>query len=200
MFDRYVREVVAEPIVPDSAVRRLYNDRIDQFVAPEKVKVRHIFISLEDKRTDQALEAAQRIFSELQAHRVSYHADTPEGRAAFAAAFAAAARKYSDDPNAKDGGDLGWITRGQRDPKFEDAAFTVPAGVMSGIVGTEHGYHFILVEEKQAAGVIPYEEVRRQIREAMLANKQSEIMAAVSRITTELRAKSSVEVYAATLD
>ncbi|HEX6177238.1 MAG TPA: peptidylprolyl isomerase, partial [Thermoanaerobaculia bacterium] len=101
---------------------------------------------------------------------------------------------------AKDGGDAGWVVRGERDPKFEDAAFRVPVGVMSGIVGTDYGYYFILVEDKKAAGTVPFEEVRGNIRNAMLAQKQADVMAEVTRVTNELRAKGNVVVYTANLD
>ena len=200
MFDRYVREVVAANIVTDAAVQKVYDDQRQRFVAPERVNIRYIFLSLEDGRPEQVLEEAQQIFSELQAHRVTFGKPTPESRAGFSAAFAHAARKYSDDPNAKDGGNAGWIVRGERDPKFENAAFSVPVGVMSGIVGTDYGYYFILVEDKKPAGPVPFEEVRDNIRNAMLAQKQSEVMAEVTRITNELRAKGDVVVYTANVD
>lgn len=200
MFNRYVRDVIAPKIVPESAVRDLYVARADQLVAPERVKVRQIFLSLEDKRPEEVLAAAQKIFSELQAHRVTFHPESAGGREAFSKVFAEAARKYSDDPTAKDGGDLGWITRGQRDAKVEEVAFTMPAGIMSGIVGTDQGYYFILVEERKPAGVVPFEEVRHDLREALLVSKQREIMAEVGRVTAELRTRSNVVVYAAYVD
>ena len=200
MFDRYVREVIAPHIVPETSIRAFYDQRTMQFAQPEKVKARHIFISTIDRRPDQALEKAQNIFSELQAYRITHHANSDEGRALFATRFAEAARKYSDEATAHEGGDLGWIMRGQRDPKFEDAAFTVPVGIMSGIVGTDAGYHFILIEDRQPGGIRPFEDVRRDIREALYAAKQGEIMTAVGHVTTELRRAGSVTVYAEAID
>ncbi|HUP47334.1 MAG TPA: peptidylprolyl isomerase, partial [Thermoanaerobaculia bacterium] len=99
-----------------------------------------------------------------------------------------------------DGGNLGWVERGQLDPKFEEVAFAMPEGVMSGIVGTRFGYHLILVEEKKPAAPQPYEEVRRDIREVLLSQKQTEIMTAVSRLTGELRRTSKVAVYSEHLE
>ncbi len=61
--------------------------------------------------------------------------------------FAALAREHSDDVGtATLGGDLGWFRRGQMVPEFENTAFALGAGRVSGIVETVFGYHIIKVE------------------------------------------------------
>jgi len=64
--------------------------------------------------------------------------------------FELLATLYSDDPgSAKEGGDLGWATRGTFVPEFEDAAFTLENGKISGIIETTFGYHILqLIERK----------------------------------------------------
>lgn len=55
---------------------------------------------------------------------------------------------YSIEPGAADrGGDLGYFQRGDMLPEFEEAAFSLEPGEISGIVETRHGYHIILVED-----------------------------------------------------
>ena len=58
--------------------------------------------------------------------------------------FADAAAEFSDCPSGSNGGDLGEFTRGQMVLPFEDAAFSLEVGQMSGIVETQFGYHLIL--------------------------------------------------------
>jgi peptidyl-prolyl cis-trans isomerase D len=54
--------------------------------------------------------------------------------------FAAIARQHSDDPGSKEkGGELGWVTRGQMVPPFEQAAFTLKPKEISNIVKTDFG-------------------------------------------------------------
>ncbi len=58
--------------------------------------------------------------------------------------FAALARRNSEDPgSAVQGGDLGFVRRGQFVPEFEVAAFALADSQVSGAVETEFGYHII---------------------------------------------------------
>jgi parvulin-like peptidyl-prolyl isomerase len=63
--------------------------------------------------------------------------------------FATLAKEYSDDTgSASSGGELGWIGRNEGlDKTFEDAAFKLKKGEISGPVKTQFGYHIIQVED-----------------------------------------------------
>jgi len=64
--------------------------------------------------------------------------------------FAEIAKKVSTDGYASNGGDLGFVSRGQLGvPELEDAAFKLEAGKVSGIIKTQYGYHIIKVTEKK---------------------------------------------------
>jgi parvulin-like peptidyl-prolyl isomerase len=65
--------------------------------------------------------------------------------------FAEAAKQLSTDTTTKeDGGDLGWFPRNFMDPAFEEAAFALEPGQVSGVVPSQFGFHIIKVEEKAA--------------------------------------------------
>ena len=200
LFDRYVREVVASEIVTDAAVREFYDKNIKDFMEGDKVKVRHIVIATNNRTPAEAEEIMRRIFTELQTHIVALHAAGESGRLTFRSRFAEAARKYSEDGSAQEGGDLGWVERGRLDPKFEEVAFGMPPGVMSGIVSTQFGYHLILVDDVKPAGPQPFENVSRAIREYLLSQKSADVMTSVTRLTNELRRTSKVSVYSENLD
>ena len=57
--------------------------------------------------------------------------------------FADLAKRHSDCPSGKRGGDLGSFGRGQMVAAFEQTAFSLPVGSTSGVVETPFGYHVI---------------------------------------------------------
>jgi foldase protein PrsA len=63
--------------------------------------------------------------------------------------FAEIAKANSEDSSASNGGDLGFVEKGQTVPEFEEEAFKLENGQVSGIVKTQYGFHIIKVTEKQ---------------------------------------------------
>ncbi len=62
--------------------------------------------------------------------------------------FASLARTYSQDNSTVNGGDLGWNGKGRWVKPFEDAAFRMRVGEISGLVRTQFGIHIIKVTGK----------------------------------------------------
>jgi peptidyl-prolyl cis-trans isomerase C len=62
--------------------------------------------------------------------------------------FAAVAKRFSGCPSGKNGGDLGWFTKGQMVPEFEKVAFEEDVGKVVGPIKTQFGYHVIKVTGK----------------------------------------------------
>jgi len=58
--------------------------------------------------------------------------------------FADLARTESDCSSAKHGGDLGLFGKGEMQPSFEEAAFSLKVGELSQIVHSDSGSHLIL--------------------------------------------------------
>lgn len=66
--------------------------------------------------------------------------------------FTEMVKKYSEDPSAKyNNGDLGYFSAFKMVYEFEDAAFNLEPGEVSGLVRTQFGYHIIKVTDKRPA-------------------------------------------------
>jgi peptidyl-prolyl cis-trans isomerase C len=63
--------------------------------------------------------------------------------------FEKIAQERSICPSGKKGGNLGWFTRGRMVKEFENAAFALKKGQVSGPVKTQFGYHIIKVVDAE---------------------------------------------------
>lgn len=97
--------------------------------------------------------------------------------------FAKIAQKYSEDPSASSGGQLGTFGRGQMVTEFEDAAFSMKPGQISDIVETQYGYHIIKVTgrvDKQET----YNDVKGEIKKTLASEKYTKYVEKLKKDST----------------
>jgi len=63
--------------------------------------------------------------------------------------FEELAKQHSKCPSGKNGGDLGYFSRGQMAVEFEEAAFELSKGKVSKPVQTDFGFHLIKVVDRR---------------------------------------------------
>jgi hypothetical protein len=64
--------------------------------------------------------------------------------------FVKLANEFTEDPSGKGtGGDLGWFGRGMMVKPFEDTAFALKQGEVSGVIETQFGFHIVKTEERR---------------------------------------------------
>jgi len=201
LFDRYVRDVVSQPIVTDAELKKYYDEHPADFAIPEKVKVRHIIVVPTDngpgrKTRAEAQEKIQAIAAELHQQNV-FPAGTDQQtiERVVLKNFSEAAKKYSEDGAAASGGDLGWVGPNVLDPTFEQAAFILKKGVISGVVETRFGFHLILVEDRKPATTLSFDEAKPQIREYLMNQHGAEVLEAVAKLTNDLRNNSKIATF-----
>ncbi len=142
-----IQQTHEAPTVTEEEIDTFFTSHADQLgEKPATVTFRQVVLA--PQASDSARSAAFRKAADVLA-QIRNGAD-----------FAQLAKRYSDDPGTRDrGGDLGWFRRGQMVREFEDAAFALPAGGVSGIVETPYGFHIIKVEkvrgpERQARHIL----------------------------------------------
>ncbi len=106
--------------------------------------------------------------------------------------FAKLAQENSGCPSSKQGGDLGYFGKGQMVKPFEEAAFAMKPGDVSGVVETQFGYHIIKLTEKKAAAKIAFDEVKAKIADSL---KRKKVTEAINATLEDAKKKAKIEVF-----
>jgi peptidyl-prolyl cis-trans isomerase C len=182
LIQKYVETKIAPKVtVSDEAAKSFYDENTERMQTPERLHLRHILVAAQP---EAPAEEKQKAKTEAEALAAKVKAGED---------FAALAKEHSDDPGSKpNGGDLNWVAKGQTVEPFEQAAWGLKDGEVSGVVETRFGYHLIQRLETQAAGVVPFEQVKDRIR-GFLTQRQTQ--QAVQAEVEALKAKGKVETY-----
>ena len=130
--------------VSDEEIQRYYKENQALFTEPQEIKIRHIVVN-----TESALKEVVTKLSQGES-------------------FEKLASTYNIGNFKVDGGNLGYIRRGQLAPpfaQFEEAAFSLRRkGEVSEVVSTPYGYHIIRLEDMRGSTVRPLSQVKERIR------------------------------------
>ncbi|MHC4371242.1 MAG: peptidylprolyl isomerase [Planctomycetota bacterium] len=164
-------EKMAKPSKAD--IEAYYKENKDQFRTPERIRVAHI-VKHVNWQTDE--ESAYRAITEA-------HKELTDG-----AAFEMVVEKYTDC--ADNGGDLGFIMKGQMVEEFEDVVFNLGVGQISDIFRTRFGFHIAKVYAREAEGIASLDDVKDRIVEALEEQMRSK---AIDDFVDDLRSKAKIE-------
>jgi foldase protein PrsA len=155
--------------ITDEDIKKYYDENLEMLKTPEQVQASHILVATK--------EEAEAVLAELQ----------------NGADFAKLAQEKSIDPGSKEkGGDLGYFAKGEMEEPFEQAAFSLEAGKLSGVVTTSHGSHIIKVTGRKAEATPALEEKKADIQKILTNEK---ISAMATEWITEKKNAASVENY-----
>ncbi|MGH9570341.1 MAG: peptidylprolyl isomerase, partial [Candidatus Angelobacter sp.] len=176
-----------------SDLERYYSANQEQYRVPERAKVRHILIKTPpagaDGKVDQKAVAEARAKAEDVLKQVKAGGN-----------FADLAKKYSQDPgSASQGGELGWIVKGQTVPEFEKTAFAQNPGQISDLVQTSYGFHIIQTEEKEPAHLKSLTEVKSTIEPLVKQQKASAVLTQEVNQAEDISQKQGLDKAAAAL-
>lgn len=160
IINRQVRKKVN---ITTEDVERYYRLNPKKFTAQERVRLRHILLSLPagaaPEREKEVIKRAMEIRSKTLA----------------GADFAKLAHEYSEGAGAAEGGDIGWISRGSLLKEIEEIAFNkLSAGEISQPLRTSLGVHLIKLEVREAGKLLPLAEVQGKIKEELYAKTSDE--------------------------
>ncbi|MFQ5695787.1 MAG: peptidyl-prolyl cis-trans isomerase, partial [Terriglobia bacterium] len=130
-------------VIPAADVEAYYRSQQQSYRLPERVQARHILF----RQAEDARAKAEQVLAQLK----------KGGR------FAALAREHSEDPLTREqGGEIGWVQRGQAVGALEEVLFSRPPGAVE-LVEASYGFHIVQVLAREEARLRPLEEVRAEI-------------------------------------
>lgn len=161
------REILDKIKVDDEEVLEYYEQNKDGFTEKEQVHLYNILLETEKE--------AQDVLEQLEA----------------GGDFSEIAIEKSAGPSATQGGDLGYLTRGTIIPEIEEVVFALELEELSEVIKTDFGFHILKITEKKPETVKALEEVKEDIIQTLLPDKQKE---AFENFLEELKSKSEIEI------
>lgn len=159
------------PAPSEADMNAYYEQNKSRYVLPARVLLSHILVNVADDAS-QADRDAARAKAQALAQKV----------AADKSSFAQVARDESQDiGTAKDGGRLGWVTKGALPAQLEQAIFTLAKNDVSGVVEGPDGFHVFLAEDVETERGETFEQakakVEAEIRRQLGADRFAEMAA-----------------------
>ena len=150
-------------VLKESDLRTYYEQNVQQLSGKEERRASHILIT-----SPKTASTGEREKSKLKAQELlAVVIKSPDD-------FANIARKNSQDPgSAPNGGDLDYFTRGSMVKSFEDSAFSMKKGEVSGVVESEFGFHIIKLTDIKAPKQRSFDEMKTEL-EASLKKQQAQ--------------------------
>jgi parvulin-like peptidyl-prolyl isomerase len=157
--ERLIADLAAD--VPDATpaeLQKYYTQHQEEFRTDEELRVRQILVHDEN--------LANEIIAKLKS----------------GTSFADLSAQYSTAPNAKQGGEIGFVSRGELPKMFEDELFRLNPGEVSPVIRTESSFHIFQVDDRRPAGTLDLEAatplIQARLREDAVREKLTQLVAA----------------------
>jgi peptidyl-prolyl cis-trans isomerase SurA len=161
LTQRVIGQEVARTIsVPEAEMQKYYDEHKSEFVRKEsQVFLSQIVISTEGKSPEQVAVA------EKKAKELAVRAQKGEK-------FTDLARDNSDDvETAKNGGQIGPMSKGLMDKPIEDLVFAQKKGFVSDPIRRPNSFLILKVDERYEAGQAAFEEVKNELQDRLTQPK-----------------------------
>ena len=155
---RLIANLAAEiPDPSDAEIQTYYQQHQNEFRSGEEVRVRQILVNDETVAKD--------ILEKLKG----------------GASFEELSSQLSRAPNAKRGGEIGYVSRGEVPKMFEDEIFRLRAGQVSEIIRTDSSFHIFKVEERRPPGTLDLDAatplIQSRLREEAVRERLTQLVA-----------------------
>lgn len=143
-------EVELKINVTDAEIKDYYDKNSEDFKLPERLHVLQIMV----KDETDAISIRKNLLARAD--------------------FGVMAKERSQSPDAANGGDLGFYSRGQLPPEFEAAVFSLNEGEISDVARSIYGLHLFKVVKREKPRDMSFAEAREKILDILKTNKRNE--------------------------
>ncbi len=160
-------------------VKDFYDKNQARYDEPEQIRASHILIRVPPGASPEVKAEKKKIADDV-------------AKKAKKGDFAALAKEFGEDPTKDRGGDLGFFTKGRMVKAFDDAAWKLKNGQVSGVVETQFGFHIIKKTDHKPARKKPYAEVKEQIERSLEARQRN---TAIREALQKWKDDSKIEIF-----
>ena len=172
--EKLLRDVckdIAEP--SQQEVEDFYNNNKERFQSAEQRRVAHIVKHINSKTDEQAAQSTMsQVHKQLQVGEI----------------FETLVTKHSDC--SENGGDLGYITKGQMVEEFEDVVFNLGAGQISNVFRSRFGFHIARVYDIKPGSIVDLETAKDSIKKQLKSQMDRET---IEKFVDRLKSNAAIE-------
>jgi peptidyl-prolyl cis-trans isomerase SurA len=149
------RDVGSRIIVTREESRQYYNQHKEEFKSGGMVHVAEIVVSTEKYKPEEAEKRAKAALAELKG----------------GAKFSEVVKKYSDDPSADQGGDIGFMKNSAIAPTIATALSKLDINDYTDPIHVKSGYVILRLMERFSPGIPAFEEVESRVNETLYSQR-----------------------------
>jgi peptidyl-prolyl cis-trans isomerase SurA len=149
------REIGSKIVIPEVRIQEYYQKNKYKLQKTEGVHLAHILLTISEKSSPDEIERQKKKGEELL------------GRLKKGEDFAELARKFSQDPSATQGGDLGMFVLEEIEPALQKVISVLKPGEFSSVIQSPNGWQIIKLIDIKGAKEVSFDEVRGRIQEQL---------------------------------
>jgi peptidyl-prolyl cis-trans isomerase SurA len=142
------RVITPEVNLTEKALKDYYDSHFDEFTE-EELHLQQIFIS---GLREDSKERADFVYDSLSK----------------GIPFEELAKKYSDDPSGKYGGDVGYVKKEELIPEIREAIKDLREGSYARTIQSRYGFHILKLVNRKKGDVIPFEKAKEEIKRRLI--------------------------------
>jgi len=173
------REIKSKIVIEEETLRKAYQENLEKYTDPLEVKIQQIFFRFPPNGSPEKAAAVRK-----EAQSILERARKGED-------FAELAKKYSQAPEASEGGVLGYFKHKELMPELEEVGFKLKVGEVGDLIASPLGFHILRVLERKGGEPRPFAEVQNKIRDEMI---QVEAEKKYNEWMKDLKAKAYIQI------